>query len=135
MANKKKTSRTAKKRLVNQNYKTEPVGNRRYTCSCVGWASAYGFRNWLRYKATGQRQPKFSLRFVWMGAGEHPYKLNMPLELFGTRTRDAFKLMRKFGACPDKPWPFPKLLPNPDDEANIKREAMKYRIGIFFQNS
>lgn len=118
---------------VDYSNETEPVGNQEYTGSCVGWASAYGLRNWLRYKKTGQKQPKFSVRFVWMGAKENdPFDLNVVFELSGTRIRDAFKLMQKTGACSDKLWPFNKQLPNPDHEEIIKSEAMKNRIGIYY---
>ncbi|KPL23431.1 MAG: hypothetical protein AMJ75_06080 [Phycisphaerae bacterium SM1_79] len=118
---------------VDYSNETEPVGDQRYTGSCVGWASAYGLRNWLRYQETGQKQPKFSVRFAWMGAKEHdPFELNVAFDLSGTRIRDAFKIMRKFGACPDKLWPFSKLLPNPDYEDRIRREAMRHRIGIYY---
>jgi hypothetical protein len=60
-----------------------------------------------------------------------PFDLNVPFDLSGTRIRDAFKIMRKFGACPDSLWPFGEPLPNPDLEESIKREALKYRIGIY----
>jgi len=118
---------------VDYSGQTEPVGNQQYTGSCVGWASAYGLRNWLRYNATNQQQPKFSVRFVWMGAKEDdPFQLNVAFELSGTRIRDAFKLMQKAGACPDRLWPFSRQLPNPDYEERIKREAMRHRIGIYY---
>lgn len=118
---------------VDYSNQTEPVGNQAYTGSCVGWASAYGLRNWLRYEKTGQKQPKFSVRFVWMGAKEHdPFELNVVFELSGTRIRDAFKLMQKTGACPDKLWPFKQQLPNPDHEEIIKNEAMNHRIKLYY---
>ena len=118
---------------IDHSDKTEPVGDQEYTGSCVGWASTYGLRNWLRYQETGLKQPKFSVRFVWMGAKEHdPFDLNVVFELSGTRIRDAFKLMQKAGACPDKLWPFSEQLPNPDHEDIIKQEAMRHRIGLYY---
>ena len=117
---------------IDYSKETEPVGDQQYTGSCVGWATAYGLRNWLRYKSTGQSQPKFSVRFVWIGAKEHdPFQLNAAFELSGTRIRDAFKIMQNAGACSDKLWPFSRQLPNPDYEERIKREAMLYRIGAY----
>ena len=118
-------------RRVDYSRETKPVGDQRRTGSCVGWATAYGLRRWLHRKATGRRLG-FSVRFVWMGSKEYdPFDLNVPFELSGTRIRDAFKIMRKFGACTDRRWPFRKQLPDVGSEALIKREALRYRIGIY----
>ncbi len=57
--------------------------------------------------------------------------MNVPFELAGTRIRDAFKIMRKFGACSDSLWPFSSLLPNAGDENSIKSDALNYRIGNY----
>ena len=116
---------------VDYSDETAPVGDQSLTGSCVGWAAAHGLRRWLHYKATGEKM-KFSVRFVWIGSKEHdPFDLNAPFELAGTRIRDAFKVMRKYGACPDSLWPFRKLLPDAGLEEEIKTEALRYRIGIY----
>ena len=110
-------------KTVDYSSETGPVGNQKQTGSCVGWACAYGLRRWLHFKATGQKK-KFSVRFAWMGSKEYdPFDLNVPFDGAGTRIRDAFKVMRKFGACPDSLWPFSQPLPDYKKEARIKREA------------
>lgn len=116
---------------VDYSSETRPIGDQGSTGSCVGWASAYGLRRWLYYKDTGKKL-KFSVRFVWMGSKEYdPFDLNVPFDLSGTRIRDAFKIMRKFGACTDTLWPFSKQLPYPYWEKKIKSEALRYRIGEY----
>ncbi|UCE66321.1 MAG: C1 family peptidase [Candidatus Zixiibacteriota bacterium] len=118
-------------RKVDYSKETRPVGDQGYTGSCVGWATGYGLRRWLHYKATG-RMKKFSVRFVWMGSKEYdPFDLNVPFDLSGTRIRDAFKVMRKFGSCSDSLWPFSSQLPHPDYEERIKNDAMNNRIGNY----
>lgn len=112
---------------------TGPVGDQAYTGSCVGWAAAHGLRRWLYFKESGDRLD-FSVRFVWMGSKEYdPFDINVPFDLSGTRVRDAFKVMRKFGACPDSLWPFADRLPDPDLEEKIKLESLRYRIGVYHQ--
>ncbi len=110
---------------------TRPVGDQGHTGSCVGWSTAYGLRRWLHYKAEGVKK-KFSIRFVWMTSKElDPWTPNVAFDLSGTRIRDAFKVMNKYGACPDTLWKFDEELPDPDKEKKILREAMRYRIGAY----
>lgn len=116
---------------VDYGMETGPVGDQGHTGSCVGWATAYGLRRWLHFKQTGMRR-NFSVRFVWMGSKEYdPFDMNVAFDLAGTRIRDAFKVMRKFGACRDTLWPFSASLPIPDRERAIKLNAMQFRIGNY----
>jgi C1A family cysteine protease len=116
---------------VDYSRQTAPPGNQGNTGSCVGWASAYGLRRWMYKKTTGRRMD-FSVRFVWMGAKEYdPFDLNVPFDESGTRIRDAFKLMRNFGACPDRFWRFASPLPRVNQEDVIKQQALRYRIGSY----
>lgn len=118
-------------KVVDYSRETGPVGDQGPTGSCVGWASVYGIRRWLHLKETG-RKFRFSVRFGWMGAKEYdPFDLNVPFDGAGTRIRDALRVMRKFGACPDSLWPFSKPLPDPNKESEIKSKALKYRIGNY----
>lgn len=116
---------------VDYSKETRPVGDQGHTGSCVGWSTAYGLRRWLHFKSDGVKK-KFSVRFVWMTSKElDPWTPNVAFDLSGTRIRDAFKVMNKYGACPDIHWKFDEELPNPDKEQKILKEAMKYRIGSY----
>jgi hypothetical protein len=116
---------------VDHSKETRPVGNQGHTGSCVGWATAHGLRRWLHHQAAGQKKP-FSVRFVWMTSKEiDPWTPNVAFDLSGTRIRDAFKVMNKYGACPDNLWKFREELPNPDRERKILQEALRYRIGAY----
>ena len=116
---------------VDYGKETGPVGDQGHTGSCVGWATAHGLRRWLYYKEEGKKT-RFSVRFVWMSSKEiDPWMPNVAFDLAGTRIRDAFKVMNKYGACPESLWKFDEPLPDPDKEQSILKEAMKCRIGTY----
>ncbi len=106
-------------------------GDQGQTGSCVGWATTYGLRRWLHFNQTGD-QVHFSVRFTWMGAKEiDPWVPNVAFELAGTKIRDAFKVMNKYGTCEDNLWPFSKQLPTTGKQQAITQNASNHRIGAY----
>jgi hypothetical protein len=117
-------------RKLDHSTETGPPGDQRKTASCVGWSCAY-LRRWQHFKSEGTKKG-FSVRFVWMSSKElDPWTPNAAFELAGTRIRDAFKVMNKYGVCPDTLWRFDAQLPDPEKQDQILREAMRYRIGAY----
>ena len=116
--------------IVDHSPHTKPVGDQGATGSCVGWATSYGLRRWLHWKETGKKL-HFSVRYVWMSSKEiDPWTPNVAFDGAGTRIREAFKIMNKYGACRDKMWPFGDPLPTAQESA-IMSDARKYRIGLY----
>ena len=103
-----------------------PIVDQGETGSCVGQACA-ALCYWLWHKT-------FSARWIWMGAKEiDAWTPSCFSELAGTGIRDAFKVLRKYGACTDDLWPLSQQLPRSDREQVILDDAEAHRIGRWWR--